>query len=280
MGNDGGSIPKRIDLVKTKKEHIIKQKRKILEERFKSCSFTNNRLKLPIIICKKGFLFNKESLLEAIINKSLPAKLTYIKRLKDIKQIRVKMNPNPKSDIPLLCPLTAKEINGVKNFVCVWKCGCLLNEKMLLSLAKVGYSMQEVSSLKAQKDIESAQKKLKKKKYVCPNCSKKFALKDLTRLNNVVESDNNFKESKDVRELKMKLSQAKQSLGKRTHLKAIKELEEHSVKLKKTKDATLAEKVFGLPKPGAYVGEAFHKSKRNKEDDLDIMHRNTRHGIR
>lgn len=278
MGNDGGSIPKRIDLVKTKKEHVIKQKRRILQERFKSCAFTNEPLKPPIVVCRKGFLFNKESLLEALIAKNLPEQLQYISRMRDFKEVTINANTNPRSKFPIVCPLTGKEVNGLMHFVCNWRCGCLLNEKMLLSLAHVNFSLEDIHVMKRNKADKEAAGKVRKREYRCPNCLEKFALRNLRRLNTSVEIENPSTADAKVEKLKMKLKNA--GLGKRSHLEAIGEekAEEGTEKTKgETKKTKANTQEFGLPRPDAFVAEAFHKK---GGPDERPMHRDTRHGIR
>jgi len=59
MGNDGGSISKRSEVVKTKKKkvridkHIFAQARKL-------CSLTKEPLRAPLVVCKRGLIYNKE----------------------------------------------------------------------------------------------------------------------------------------------------------------------------------------------------------------------------
>ena len=72
MGNDGGSIPKRIDLVKHKKEPVRKDYTGMNRLRAKHCAISNDPLKGTIVGCRMGYLYNKEALLEGLISKTIP----------------------------------------------------------------------------------------------------------------------------------------------------------------------------------------------------------------
>ncbi len=40
-------------------------------------------------MCKVGYLYNYDALLKALIDKTLPKKFRYIKKLKDIKKLNI-----------------------------------------------------------------------------------------------------------------------------------------------------------------------------------------------
>ncbi|KAF7458071.1 Replication termination factor 2 [Cryptosporidium felis] len=110
MGGDGGSIPKRGDIVKTKgygfKRNLggmgympnlqvkIPQRENsakiIMHEKWTKCSLTNEPLNPPVVICKKGFLYNKEAIINKLLRKS--KSIPHIQRLSDIFDIKVR-NP-------------------------------------------------------------------------------------------------------------------------------------------------------------------------------------------
>lgn len=131
MGNDGGSIAKRIDLVREKTREVRKDTITINQNRSKYCAISNTTLQKPIVGCRLGYIYNKEALLSCLINKTIPKAFNHIRRLKDVKDIRATENSNKQSPYPLVCPLTAVEYNGLTRFVFLWTCGCLLSEKAL-----------------------------------------------------------------------------------------------------------------------------------------------------
>lgn len=178
MGNDGGHIPKRSDLVRTKRETSIQQRKQILQERVKSCALTNTPLSKPVGICRLGLLYNKFHFLQILMNNSVPNKFKHLKKMGDVKEVVVTFNPSAK--FPLYCPLTSKPVNGANSFVCFWECGCLLYEKMAFSLSGVPYCMEKIEEIKR---TEGPRAKSLKKKFKCPNCGGKFSLRKVVGLN-------------------------------------------------------------------------------------------------
>lgn len=158
MGNDGGSIAKRIDLVKEKKKEVRKDTVAINQNRSRYCAISNARLQLPLVGCRLGYLYNKEALLACLINKTMPQAFNHIRKLKDVKDLAATENSNPSSPYPLICPLTAVEYNGLARFVFLWTCGCLFSEKSLP---------------KPNPDTKS---------QVCPMCTAEFSEKDIIPL--------------------------------------------------------------------------------------------------
>ncbi|KAL5369018.1 hypothetical protein CPHLJ_4g1281 [Cryptosporidium parvum] len=126
MGGDGGSIPKRADVVKTKgygfkrnlggmgympnaqvkltnEENSTKLK---MHERWTKCYLTNEPLNPPVVICNKGFLYNKEAVINKLLSKSKTA--PHIKKLSDVFQVKNKFNNILNC---LICPVTNKNLD-------------------------------------------------------------------------------------------------------------------------------------------------------------------------
>lgn len=117
MGNDGGSIPTRSELVKTAKVKLINKRINTKNDDGLLCDLTNLKLEKPIVICKLGYIFNKESLLEKMVKKKLSKEFNHIKTLKDIKEVNQDsiINENNKQyNIRLMCPITLEEYCGNK----------------------------------------------------------------------------------------------------------------------------------------------------------------------
>ena len=168
MGNDGGSIPKRVDLVKSKPKEYKKDYNSINKSRSKHCALSNQRLKKPIVGCKLGYLYNKEYLIERLIKKDMPRAFRHIKKYKHVVDINVDENPDKDAEYPLICPLSKLEHNGINKFIFLWKCGCMMSQKIF---------------------ERSSQDK------TCPNCSKKFKIRDIIKL---WESPEEFEAKKDL----------------------------------------------------------------------------------
>ena len=60
MGNDGGSIPKRSEVVKQKKIKANVDKQAKAVARSTLCAISKEPLRAPIVACKRGLLYNKE----------------------------------------------------------------------------------------------------------------------------------------------------------------------------------------------------------------------------
>ena len=149
MGGDGGSIPKRADMVRTKGYSSVQGssvgsmgynpnlQRKLTEEHvdpkrqrrlwMTRCWLSSQVLEDPVVVCRGGYLYNKETvvryLLEKIFSK-LPKHLTSIRDVIDVKFKRTSGG--------IVCPITGKELDdGVAKCVVMWPCGCALSSKAL-----------------------------------------------------------------------------------------------------------------------------------------------------
>ncbi|UYV70676.1 RTFDC1 [Cordylochernes scorpioides] len=145
MGCDGGTIPRRDELVKTKQKPEQKDKNAEAVARWRHCALTQQELKQPIVTCELGRLYNKESILEFLLSKEKNQEVVkHIRNLKDVKALKLTTNPNfqnkqaDKGDqyvdhqtSPYICPIIGLEMNGNYKFNCIWKCGCVLSERAL-----------------------------------------------------------------------------------------------------------------------------------------------------
>lgn len=69
MGADGGSIPDRRDLVRTKGK-AEKTDKALQRERFLYCALSKKPLAKPIVADPLGKLYNKDAILEYLLDKS------------------------------------------------------------------------------------------------------------------------------------------------------------------------------------------------------------------
>ncbi|XP_058059549.1 replication termination factor 2 [Anopheles bellator] len=137
MGCDGGTIPRRDELVRLKKKPEQKDKNSERQFRWKHCALTQLRLQLPIVMCALGRLYSKQSVIEALLDKEkMPESCSHIKSLKDIKNLN--LTPNPAYDetkddksSPFVCALIGLEMSGQFRFVALWTCGCVFSERAL-----------------------------------------------------------------------------------------------------------------------------------------------------
>jgi len=146
MGCDGGSIPRREELCKMKEKPKKADPNELERIKWTSCALSKEQLKPPIVCCQLGGLFNKEALVKALLDKSLPREFKYIRSLKDVLPVNFAPNPNFNSksekmsadlsdlgsDSPFICPITGIIVGGKNSKFCVLKtCACVLSEKAL-----------------------------------------------------------------------------------------------------------------------------------------------------
>ncbi|KAJ3639732.1 hypothetical protein Zmor_003073 [Zophobas morio] len=143
MGCDGGTIPRRDELVRVKKKPEAKDKDSELIFQWRYCAITQQILQSPIVMCGLGKLYNKISLIESLLNQErMPESARHIKGLKDIKDLNLTPNPAYKDDdkthgesdsrtAPYICPVIGLEMSGKFRFVALWTCGCVFSERAL-----------------------------------------------------------------------------------------------------------------------------------------------------
>jgi hypothetical protein len=156
MGNDGGTIFGRKDKVKTKKKDCKQSNINMQKNIARYCSLSKEPLQRPVVLDKKGNIFNKEAILKAIIEKKIPFQFEHIKKLKDLKEVK-EVCFSKDSEFKIQCCLTKKSFTGISPFLMIWKCGCV-------------YSLDTFRKLNFKFD---------QKYNSCSNCNEKFKQKHL-----------------------------------------------------------------------------------------------------
>ncbi|KAK9500788.1 hypothetical protein O3M35_001984 [Rhynocoris fuscipes] len=144
MGCDGGTIPKRDELVRTKKKSEQKDKVAELAFLWRHCSISQTQLRNPVVACGLGKLYNKDSVIMGVLDKStLPESAKHIRSIKDVKELNLTANPAfvrsvDKGDsyidhqcAPYICPVIGLEMNGKFKFCFYWSCGCVVSERAI-----------------------------------------------------------------------------------------------------------------------------------------------------
>lgn len=143
MGCDGGTIPRRDELVRMKKKPEQKDKDAERSFKWRNCALSQQILQEPIVACSLGRLYSKSSVLEALLDKETrPESINHIKNLKDIKDLKLVKNPAyvptdhtdgtfDNGSAPYICPISGLEMTGKFRFVFLWSCGCVLAERAL-----------------------------------------------------------------------------------------------------------------------------------------------------
>jgi hypothetical protein len=137
-GCDGGSIPTRIELVRLKQQPEQASSSNMARIRSRCCSLSNDPLSPPIVACGLGRLYNKDVVIEALLNKQFEnqSDCSHIRSLKDVTEVKMTVNPNHTSEndpdvCPYICPITKVEFNGIHSFLLLKTCGHLLSVKSL-----------------------------------------------------------------------------------------------------------------------------------------------------
>ncbi|CAJ0964186.1 unnamed protein product [Ranitomeya imitator] len=148
MGCDGGTIPKRHELVKGPKKVEKIDKNAELVARWYYCTLSQEKLKRPIVTCELGRLYNKDAVIEFLLDKSTDKphadSAAHIKSIKNVIELNLSDNPawtgdkgNTKGDkyddqrAQFICPVVGLEMNGKYRFCVLRQCGCVFSERAL-----------------------------------------------------------------------------------------------------------------------------------------------------
>ncbi|KAJ2785284.1 Replication termination factor 2 [Coemansia javaensis] len=138
MGNDGGSIPRRNEMVREKKRGEGADRQAQLAAMCSLCALSNEPLRKPVVGDGLGRLYNREAVLEYLLERAAPngggssKACAHIRSLKDV--VALSLEPNPArakagdgTGAPFVCPITMKEMNGGQPFEFLWTCGCVFS---------------------------------------------------------------------------------------------------------------------------------------------------------
>ncbi|KAF4112631.1 replication termination factor 2 [Onychostoma macrolepis] len=194
MGCDGGTIPKRHELVKGPKKVEKVDKNAELAAKWKYCALSQEKLKRPIVACELGRLYNKDAIIEYLLDKSAERPNTevvaHIRSIKDVKELNLTDNPawegerhNIKGDCyedmhcaMFICPVVGLEMNGKHKFLYLQTCGCVFSERAL-------------------KEVKTE---------ICHKCGDPFHEDDLVMLNGSKEEVEKLQKAMEERRLKAK----------------------------------------------------------------------------
>lgn len=119
----------------------VDAKLEAIRSRWRTCTLSQLPLAAPVVCDDLGHLFNKDGLLEAMLQKALPARLSHIRGLRDVFNVRLKFADaaDGKKDAAggdadnavahFACPVTMLPANGRNRFVATRGCGCVLSER-------------------------------------------------------------------------------------------------------------------------------------------------------
>ncbi|KAF8232971.1 DUF602-domain-containing protein [Tricholoma matsutake] len=202
MGNDGGSIPDRRDLVRNKPKAEKADKANQTRARWFFCALSKRKLLEPVVSCALGKLYNKDSIIEYLLDKSAYGDganiCGHIRSLKDVQTLTLTPNParTPEStsssteQSPFVCPLSMKEMNGLQPFVYLLTCGCVFTQAGLKTVS-IAKSEKNEHGDKAETEFE-----------VCPQCATKFSpAEDVITINPSQEEEETMRVKMEHRRL-------------------------------------------------------------------------------
>lgn len=209
MGGDGGTYVTGRQFIRACKtdletEDASKSVKDKQRRRATHCAQSGLLLEEPVVMCQLGNLFNKEVILDALINKCLNSHFSHIRGLKDVKQVIFTNNPaftsqdhelsleNPPATY--VCPITRQDFNGCHPFVLIWTTGWLLSEKALREMG-VGtlqteygpFSQEDIVTVLPLEDQLAASNHMMTLRYAKSTSRKKISKEEKKRKRAVVE---------------------------------------------------------------------------------------------
>ncbi|KAK7040355.1 Replication termination factor 2 [Paramarasmius palmivorus] len=201
MGNDGGSIPDRRDLVRTKAKAEQADKANQTRARWFFCALSKKPLQEPIVSCALGKLYNKDAILEYLLDKSVYGDgeriCGHIRSLKDVKTLILTPNSTPSNNndstekARFICPFSMKEMNGAQPFVFIWTCGCVFSQAGLKTMSSASTTPPKEEDKDASPQVD-----------LCPQCSAKYnKADDIIMLNSSPEEEEKLRAIMERRRL-------------------------------------------------------------------------------
>lgn len=207
MGNDGGSIPRRDELVKTAKKE--KKKNPIEQDRvnWNLCTLSKEPLQDPIVVDKLGFFMNKEVLLKSLLLKTVPPELNYIRSIKDVYTVHLKRNPEWKPGCttmfcPFVCPVSLEPASGQDKFVALVPCGCVVSLKSYQEIPSTecivcGKTIERVIYVNQSPDRLASSKKALEEEIAEERARRKAKKKAKRETSDDVSNNNNGDDNND-----------------------------------------------------------------------------------
>lgn len=188
MGNDGGSIPTRRELVKEAARNPTTTELKATQTESQSHNWshdplTRKPLQKPVVSDSNGKLYNKDSILEFLISGSVnngvsaeeaeKVTLGAIKSLKDVVEVKFEIETEAKDGSAEVwkCPITAAKLGPGSKAVYLVPCGHAFS----------GIAIKEVLAAAAATASEEAEK--------CLECDEGFAPNDVIPILPIREED-------------------------------------------------------------------------------------------
>ncbi|CAO0789530.1 unnamed protein product [Mucor circinelloides] len=213
MGNDGGSIPRRIELVKEKAKNIVLNPDLERAAAWLYCALSKLLLEQPVVSDGLGKLYNQDAIIEYLLDPSIYGDgdkiCSHITSLKDTTKLNLTPNPayNEKDSnldsatmgslerdlkSKFVCPISMKEMNGKHRFVYLDTCGCVFAEQAMKEIPSKEcvtcgkpFESQNVIVINPTKEEQEAMRKVMEEKKAKAKAERK-AKKAENKKNGVV----------------------------------------------------------------------------------------------
>eukprot|EP00931_Biecheleriopsis_adriatica_P100616 TRINITY_DN75895_c0_g1_i1.p1 TRINITY_DN75895_c0_g1~~TRINITY_DN75895_c0_g1_i1.p1 ORF type:complete len:309 (+),score=70.39 TRINITY_DN75895_c0_g1_i1:124-927(+) len=100
--------------------------------RMTQCLISQQTLQEPVVACRLGNLYNKEAVIGALLNKTMPGSVSHVRALKDVKQCIISWAEAENEDglRRMVCPVTREDLdNGSARAVVIWPSGAVISAK-------------------------------------------------------------------------------------------------------------------------------------------------------
>lgn len=125
MGGDGGTVPRRNDIIR-KSARPERDEKAARDAKWALCALTQDALVNPC--CDSlGFLLSRDDVILGLVENTLPPFLSHLK-LRDLLTLR--LHPDASTGLHA-CPLSGLIMNGTAPFYAVRHCGCVLSQRAL-----------------------------------------------------------------------------------------------------------------------------------------------------
>ncbi|EEH04441.1 DUF602 domain-containing protein [Histoplasma capsulatum G186AR] len=177
MGNDGGSIPRRCELVKSATRNpttteLKETLREHLEHYWSTCPLSHKQLLAPIVSDSSGTLYNKDAILKFLLpaddTEDISSKADCeeilkgrVKGLRDIVEVKFEIDDGGDGKKRRVCPITRKELGPNVKSVYLVPCGHAFSEEAIREMksdkclqCNEGYLLQNVIPILPSQDAE------------------------------------------------------------------------------------------------------------------------------
>ena len=137
----------RADMIRVKKKKMLLDKATERNIKWRLCAMSGEPLRQPIVACELGFLYNKEAVLEFLLNRAAATSdvASHIRNLNDSKALKLTKKSSgaakcesdkadtfvDTNEAEFVCPVVGLDMSGSHKFSFIWGCGCVLSDRAM-----------------------------------------------------------------------------------------------------------------------------------------------------